>query len=105
MLPRVTASEDELEVTVTGTAPVPVKAIAWVAVTALVEIVSVPVLVPAAAGVKVTATVQLAPAGRLLPHPLVRLKSPEATMDVIVRGPTAVLVRLTVCAVDVVETA
>src|ERR1700682_5807814 len=78
---------------------------------ALSMMVKVPMRVPAAVGVNVTLIVQLAPAtsgvaggviGLADAPVLVCAKSPDAAMEMIVRGPVPVLVSVTVCAALVV---
>src|SRR5260370_22583677 len=66
--------------------PVPVRPITCGLPGELSVIVSLPVLVPEAVGAKVILTVQFAPPGTSLPHVLVSVKSPLATMMVTFSG-------------------
>src|SRR5258708_677616 len=71
---------------------------------ALSVMVKVPMRVPAAVGVNVTLIVQFAPAARVRGligqgvAPGLAAKSPDAAMELIVRGPVPVFVSFTVCA-------
>jgi hypothetical protein len=77
---------------------------------ALSMMVKVPMRVPAAVGVNVTLIVQLAPAASGVAGGVIgqgvalglAAKSPDAAMEMIVRGPVPVLVSVTVCAALVV---
>jgi hypothetical protein len=91
--------------------PVPVSATVWGLPVALSVIVKVPVRIPVAVGVNVTLIVQFAPAasgvaggviGQAVVPVLVSAKSPDAAMEMIVRGPVPVFVSVTVCAALVV---
>jgi hypothetical protein len=91
--------------------PVPLKATVCGLPEALSVTVRVPVRAPVVVGVKVTFMVQFAPAakvagltGQALAPVLVAAKSPEAAIELIVNGPTPVLVSFTGVAALVVVT-
>src|SRR6202171_3635396 len=93
-----------------GGVVVPVSGTVCVLGVALSMMVKVPMRVPAAMGVNVTLIVQLAPAasgvaGGVIGQgvaPALAAKSPDAAMEMIVRGPVPVLVSVSVCAALVV---
>jgi hypothetical protein len=92
-----------------GFVPVPVSGTVCVGGVALSVMVKVPVRAPAAVGVNVTLITQFAPAasvagliGQAVAPVLVCAKSPNAAMELIVRGPVPVFVSVTVCAALVV---
>src|SRR5258707_8197695 len=90
----------------TGTVPVPVSGTVCGLGVALSVMVKVPMRAPARVGVNVTLIVQFAPAasgvaGGVIGQgvaPALAAKSPDAAMEMIVRGPVPVLVSVTVCA-------
>jgi len=87
---------------------VPVSATVWGLPAASSVMVKVPVRVPAAVGVKVTLIVQFALAANVagsVPHVFVSAKSPDAAIEMIVRGAVPVFVSVTVCAALVVFSA
>ena len=79
----------------TGSVPVPVSLMVWVAGLALSVMVTVPVLVPAVVGLKVTLMVQLAPGATLEPQVLVWEKSPLALMPLMLSVPLPVFLSVT----------
>src|SRR5260370_24077594 len=94
-----------------GFVPVPVSPTVCVGGVALSVMVKVPARAPVAVGVNVTLILQFAPAasigiagliGQAVAPVLVHAKSPDAAMEVIVRGPVPVFVSVTVCAALVV---
>ncbi len=84
-------------------APVPVREVDCVPAESVTA--RLPVRVPLAVGVNVTETEQLAPAARLVPHPLpATWKSPEVVTEVIEIDDAVPLVSVALCAALVVPT-
>ena len=94
--------------TVTAEIPVPVRATVWGLPAALSATASTADLAPRANGVNRTLTVQLEPAARLVPHVVVREKSPAlapaSEIEAIVRTALPVLLTVTELAALVVPT-
>lgn len=89
----------------TGVAPVPERVTVWGLPLALSLMVSMPVRVPETIGVKVTPIMQVArdasgpPVEGQVLAVLSRAKSPLTVIELMLSGPSPLLVRVTLCAV------